>query len=75
MPYVNIQITREPKASPEQKREIIRQVTETLVTVLGKDPDTTFIVIQEIETDDWGIGGVPASQWRASRAARQAAKT
>ena len=67
MPYVNIQITREPRASAEQKREVIRQVTETLVQVLGKDPQTTFVVIQEIETDDWGIAGVPASVWRAQK--------
>jgi 4-oxalocrotonate tautomerase len=56
MPYVNIKITREG-ATPEQKARLIRGATQLLVDVLGKDPQKTFVVIDEVETDNWGIGG------------------
>lgn len=56
MPYVNIRITREG-VTPEQKATLIRGVTQLLVEVLGKNPQTTFIVIDEIDTDNWGIAG------------------
>lgn len=56
MPYVNIKITREG-ATAEQKAELIRGVTDLLVQVLGKNPATTVVVIDEVETDNWGIGG------------------
>ncbi|MBS1160802.1 MAG: 4-oxalocrotonate tautomerase [Proteobacteria bacterium] len=56
MPYVNIKITREG-ASAEQKAELISGVTALLRDVLGKNPQTTVVVIDEVETDNWGIGG------------------
>ena len=56
MPYVNIQITREG-ATREQKAELVRGATELLVRVLDKNPATTFVVIEEVDTDCWGIGG------------------
>lgn len=56
MPYVNIKITREG-ATAEQKAELIRGVTELLRDVLGKNPATTVVVIDEVDTDNWGIGG------------------
>jgi 4-oxalocrotonate tautomerase len=56
MPYVNIKITREG-ASAEQKATLIRGVTELLQKTLGKNPATTVVVIDEVETDNWGIGG------------------
>lgn len=56
MPYVNIRITREG-ATPEQKKRLIRGVTDLLVDVLGKNPATTVVVIDEIEPDDWGVAG------------------
>jgi 4-oxalocrotonate tautomerase len=56
MPYVNIKITREG-ATPEQKAELIRGTTDLLVRVLNKNPATTFVVIDEVETGDWGIAG------------------
>ena len=56
MPYVNIKITREG-ATAEQKAELIRGVTELLRDKLGKNPATTVVVIDEVETDNWGIGG------------------
>jgi len=56
MPYVNIKITREG-ATTEQKAELISGVTALLRDVLGKNPQTTVVVIDEVETDNWGIGG------------------
>lgn len=56
MPYVNIKITREG-ATSEQKAELISGVTALLQRVLGKNPQTTVVVIDEVDTDNWGIGG------------------
>ena len=56
MPYVNIRITREG-ATPEQKAKLIEGVTRLLVETLGKNPATTVVTIDEVETDNWGIGG------------------
>ena len=56
MPFVNIKITREG-ATPEQKAELIKGVTDLLVRVLNKNPRTTVVLIDEVETDNWGIGG------------------
>lgn len=60
MPYVNIKITREG-ATPEQKAELIKGTTDLLARVLGKNPATTVVVIDEVETDNWGIGGEPVT--------------
>ena len=56
MPYVNIKITREG-ATAEQKATLIREVTRLLAETLGKNPATTIVVIEEVETDNWGIAG------------------
>lgn len=56
MPYVNIRITREG-ATPEEKAALIRGVTQLLAEILGKNPQTTVVVIDEVDTDNWGIGG------------------
>lgn len=56
MPYVNIKITREG-ATASQKQELIRGVTDLLAGTLGKNPATTVVVIEEVDTDNWGIGG------------------
>jgi 4-oxalocrotonate tautomerase len=56
MPYVNIKITRDG-ATAEQKATLIRGVTDLLQKTLGKNPATTVVVIDEVETDNWGIGG------------------
>ena len=60
MPYVNIKITKEG-ATTEQKAELIKGVTELLSDVLGKNPATTVVTIDEVEIDNWGIGGEPVS--------------
>ena len=56
MPYVNIKITDED-VTAEQKADLIHGVTQLLKDVLGKNPATTVVVIDEVETDNWGIGG------------------
>lgn len=56
MPYVNIKITKEG-ATAEQKAELIAGVTDLLVRVLNKNPATTVVVIDEVDTDNWGIAG------------------
>lgn len=56
MPYVNIRITREG-ATAEQKAALIKGATQLLVDVLGKNPQTTVVTIDELDTDNWGIGG------------------
>lgn len=63
MPYVNVKITREG-ATPAQKAELIAGITELLVTVLDKNPATTFVVIDEVALEDWGVGGLPTEQFR-----------
>lgn len=63
MPYVNVKITREG-ATAAQKTEIIAGVTDLLVKVLDKDPATTFVLIDEVALEDWGVGGVPTEEYR-----------
>jgi 4-oxalocrotonate tautomerase len=63
MPYVNIRITRD-SVTAEQKAKVIRGVTDLLRDVLGKNPQTTFVVIDEVDTDNWGIGGETVTQRR-----------
>lgn len=55
MPYINIKVTDEG-VTPEQKKQLIKGTTQLMVDVLNKDPAATFVVIDEINTDNWGIG-------------------
>lgn len=66
MPYVNIKITREG-VTPAQKAALIKGATDLLVDVLDKDPATTFVVINEVDLEDWGVGGLPVEQYRRAR--------
>jgi 4-oxalocrotonate tautomerase len=66
MPFVNIRITREG-ATAEQKQQLIRGVTDLLADVLGKNPKTTFVIIDEVDTDNWGIGGESVTKLRAAQ--------
>ncbi|MFI9510303.1 4-oxalocrotonate tautomerase family protein [Nocardia sp. NPDC052566] len=66
MPYVNIKVTDEG-VTVAQKSELIKGVTDLLREVLGKDPDTTFVVIDEVPLTDWGVGGMNVAQYRAQR--------
>jgi 4-oxalocrotonate tautomerase len=65
MPYVNIKITREGNTSATQKAALIQGVTDVLVKVLDKSPATTFVVIDEVDMEDWGIGGLPVEEYRS----------
>ncbi len=64
MPYVNIKITREGGTTAEQKAALIQGVTDVLVNVLGKSPATTVVVIDEVDMENWGIGGLPVEEYR-----------
>jgi len=63
MPYVNIKITKEG-ASAEQKKALIKGVTDLLQQTLGKNPKTTYVIIEEVETDNWGVGGETVTELR-----------
>jgi 4-oxalocrotonate tautomerase len=69
MPYVNIRITKDG-ASAEKKAELIRGVTDLLVRILGKNPQTTVVTIDEIDSDNWGIGGESVRERRRKEQAR-----
>lgn len=74
MPYVNIKVTREGTApgatatTPEQKRALIKGVSDLLYEVLGKPPASTFVVIDEVDMENWGVGGVTVPEYRAGQA-------
>ncbi|UWQ74284.1 4-oxalocrotonate tautomerase family protein [Leisingera sp. M658] len=69
MPYVSIKVTREggpdgTGPSADQKAQLITGVTDLLQEVLGKNPATTFVVINEVPLEDWGVGGLPVQEYR-----------
>ncbi|MES2102636.1 MAG: 4-oxalocrotonate tautomerase family protein [Pseudomonadota bacterium] len=68
MPFINIQITREG-ATKEQKAELIKGATDLLVRVLDKNPATTFVIIDEVDTDNWGVAGQSTTVLRAKEKA------
>jgi 4-oxalocrotonate tautomerase len=63
MPFVNIKITRDG-ATAAQKAELIAGATDLLVRVLNKNPETTVVIIEEVDTDNWGIGGKSVTERR-----------
>ncbi|MDR3565259.1 MAG: 2-hydroxymuconate tautomerase family protein [Negativicutes bacterium] len=63
MPYVNIKITKEG-ATKEQKEQLIKGATQLLKDVLGKPPITTVVVIDEVDVDNWGMGGETITEFR-----------
>jgi 4-oxalocrotonate tautomerase family enzyme len=71
MPYVNLQITR--GATRDQKKELVARITTALVEVLGKRPEHTHIVIQEIDEEDWGFAGILTDDWRREQRSAAAA--
>jgi 4-oxalocrotonate tautomerase len=66
MPYVNIKITDE-NVTKEQKLKLIQGATQLLVDVLHKNPATTVVVIDEVNTDNWGIGGECVTELRKGK--------
>lgn len=69
MPIVTIQITREGTTA-EQKAALIKGATDLLVDVLNKPPALTFVIIQEVELEDWGVGGLPTPEYRRQSAGK-----
>ena len=63
MPYVNVKITRDG-VTAEQKAQIVAEITETLKRVLGKRPEHTHIVIDEIDPENWGYAGMLTTEYR-----------
>ena len=63
MPFVSVRITRDG-VTTEQKAQVIAEITETLERVLNKRPDLTHIVIEEVDTDNWGYAGITTTQYR-----------
>jgi 4-oxalocrotonate tautomerase len=76
MPVVTIQVTREGSTSGTQsvtaaeKAALIKGVSELLLSVLNKPLDSTYVIIEEVDLDSWGVGGLPVSEFR--RKQRQA---
>lgn len=66
MPYVNVRITRDG-ATPQQKAQIVREITETLQRVLSKRPEHTHVIIDEIELENWGFAGMLTSEYRKQK--------
>ena len=64
MPFVSVRITKDG-VSREQKAQVIAEITETLQRVLNKRPELTHIVIEEVETDNWGVAGMTTTQYRS----------
>jgi 4-oxalocrotonate tautomerase len=62
MPYVNVRIT--PGATRNQKAQLVKEITDTLVKVLGKNPEHTHIIIDEVDEDNWGFSGMLTSEYR-----------
>lgn len=63
MPFISVRITRDG-VTPEQKAQVIAEITETLERVLNKRPELTHIVIEEVDTDNWGYAGLTTTQYR-----------
>lgn len=62
MPYVNIQITQ--GATRAQKNQLVKEITESLTRILGKKPEHTHIVIQEVADENWGYSGMLTDDWK-----------
>ena len=77
MPYVNIQVTREgsgpgrTSVTADEKAKLIAGVSQLLLDVLKKPLDSTFVVIQEVELENWGWGGLPVAEYRKVLAGRK----
>ena len=63
MPYVNVKITKDG-VTAEQKARIVAEITRTLQQVLGKRPEHTHVVIDEIDPENWGFAGVLTTEYR-----------
>lgn len=77
MPIVTIQVTREGSGTgrnavaPEEKTALIAGVSQLLLDVLHKPLDSTFVVIEEVELENWGVGGLPVAEYRRRTAGKK----
>jgi 4-oxalocrotonate tautomerase len=67
MPFISVRITRDG-VTKEQKAQVIAEITRTMETVLKKDPHLTHIVIEEVDTDNWGYAGITTTEYRKNLA-------
>jgi 4-oxalocrotonate tautomerase len=65
MPYVNVKITRDG-VTAQQKKEIVADITKSLVNVLGKKPEHIHIVIDEVDPENWGYAGMLTTEYRST---------
>jgi 4-oxalocrotonate tautomerase len=76
MPIVTIQVTREgskpgnDSVTAKEKAQLIKGVSQVLLDVLNKPLEATFVVIEEVDTENWGWGGLPVEEYRKLRAAK-----
>jgi 4-oxalocrotonate tautomerase len=63
MPYVNVRITRDG-VTADQKAQIVREITDTLARVLGKRPEHTHVIIDEVDRENWGFAGMLTTEYR-----------
>ncbi len=66
MPYVSVRITRDG-VTVEQKKQLVEQITRTLVNVLGKRPEHIHVIIDEVEPENWGFAGMLTTEYRQSQ--------
>jgi 4-oxalocrotonate tautomerase len=66
MPFISIKLIPDG-ITAEKKAEVIRRVTQVMADVLGKNPETTHVCIEEVSADSWGIGGLPVSERRKKK--------
>lgn len=72
MPYVNVQITK--GATRAQKAQLVREMTDSLVRILGKQPEHTHVVIQEIAEANWGFSGLLTDDWKKKQSRKPTRK-
>jgi 4-oxalocrotonate tautomerase len=67
VPFVNVKITSGPEVTVEKKRALVEGITQLLADTLGKRPDQTHIVIDEVDPDNWGFMGMLTTDYRKQR--------
>lgn len=70
MPYINVKITKDG-VTAEQKKRIVEEMTQTLVSVLDKKPEHIHIVIDEVEPENWGYAGMLTTEYRTKQKANK----
>jgi len=66
MPYVSVRITRDG-VTVEQKKQVVEQITRTLVEILGKRPEHIHVIIDEVEPENWGFAGMLTTDYRKAQ--------